>query len=278
MTQENSKCDDQLKFLRQEIDAIDSQLLELFEKRMQVVNRVGNLKTSHKEKFFIRSNREADMIKDLLKRVSLFPKSAIVTIWRKIIVAANMHEQPLKIALCESENLDVCKGLTREYYSSSVPIDVFENAARAMTALKNNDVQIGVFALPNALNSADWWVDLAENIDGNSEGLKVFARIPFYESDDEIFVAVAAKNAEKSSEDNSLVYIEVADGTLEPQILLGFDDGGFTGARVLKSAIVGDNLAYLVEVPGFFAGDAFKDLSVGCVVKVIGNYALPVRV
>lgn len=282
MSEENRKGDnllkDELDVLRQEIDAIDSQLLGLFEKRMQVVNRVGNLKKSHQEKFFIRSNREADMIKDLLKRVSLFPKSAIMAIWRKIIVAANMHEQPLKIGLCESENLDLCKGLTREYYSSSVPIDVFEDGATAIQALKDDVVKIGVFALPNAVNNADWWVDLAQNMGDGADALKVFARIPFYESDDEVFVAVAAKKAEQSSEDNSLVYIEVADGALESQVLLAFDDAGFSDVRVLKSAVVGDNLAYLLEIDGFYIGDAFKDLVVGSVVKVIGHYALPVQV
>lgn len=278
MSKENSNCDNDLKFLRQEIDEIDSQLLELFEKRMQVVNRVGDLKEINKEKFFIRSNREADMIKDLLKRASLFPKSAIINIWRKIIVAANMHEQPLKIGLFQSENLDICKGFIREYYNSSMPTDVFEDASAAIAALKNNDVQIGVFALPNAINNEDWWVNLAHNIGDDVEGLKVYARIPFYESGDEVFVAVAAKNAEKSQEDNSLIYVEVEDGTLEPKILSAFEDAGFANARVLKSAIVGDNVGYLVEIDGFYVADELKELAVGCVVKVIGHYALAVEI
>ena len=67
-----------LKDLRKEIDAIDEQLISLFKQRMKVVKRVGVLKKKDDIKFFIRSAREADMIKNLLKKSGKnLPKSLL---------------------------------------------------------------------------------------------------------------------------------------------------------------------------------------------------------
>ena len=55
-----------LNKFRDEIDKTDYQILELLQKRMLIINQVGELKSLHQQKFFICSNREADMIKNLI--------------------------------------------------------------------------------------------------------------------------------------------------------------------------------------------------------------------
>ena len=82
--QKNNNSENSLTDLRFQIDNIDDQIINLLGERMGIVNQVGELKKNNNEKFFIRSNREADMIKDLLKKSkSNFPKTAIINIWRK---------------------------------------------------------------------------------------------------------------------------------------------------------------------------------------------------
>jgi chorismate mutase len=56
-----------LNLFRQDIDQIDHQIIALLEERMEIISQVGELKKSNKEKFFIRSSREADMIKKPFK-------------------------------------------------------------------------------------------------------------------------------------------------------------------------------------------------------------------
>ena len=69
--QHNKNSSTTLQDLRSEIDKIDNQMIELLGQRMAIVSRVGELKKNNNEKFFIKSNREADMIKDLIKKINM---------------------------------------------------------------------------------------------------------------------------------------------------------------------------------------------------------------
>ena len=72
--QQNKK----LALFREQIDEIDLKILNLLKDRMEIVKNVGELKKSCNEKFYIRSNREADMIKNLVNLAEdKFPKSVI---------------------------------------------------------------------------------------------------------------------------------------------------------------------------------------------------------
>jgi chorismate mutase len=89
-----------LQELRNEIDEIDQEIINLINRRMSIIPKVSEVKKNNNEKFFIKSSREADMIKNLIKKVennSL--KLAIINIWRKIITTANNCEQKLKIGI-----------------------------------------------------------------------------------------------------------------------------------------------------------------------------------
>ncbi len=183
-----------LKDLRKEIDAIDEQLISLLKQRMKVVKRVGALKKKDDIKFFIRSAREADMIKNLLKKSGKnLPKSLVVDIWRKLITAANMYEQPLHIASQHPEQ----EILLREYYNSEVPITHFKKAKDVIYALENEEALIGIFALPPH-HKEEWWKILPEH-------LCVFTQIPFVAKSEIKLVAIAAKEPEKSNNDITLV-------------------------------------------------------------------------
>jgi len=89
-----------LQDLRNEINAIDDKMISLLQQRMDIVSEVAKFKTDNHDTFFIRSAREADMIKSLVSKTKgCFPKATIVDIWRKIITASNMHEQKLSFAI-----------------------------------------------------------------------------------------------------------------------------------------------------------------------------------
>jgi chorismate mutase / prephenate dehydratase len=290
--QQNKTSEPALLALRQEIDTIDNQIIDLLGKRMQVINRVGELKKSNNEKFFIRSNREADMIKDLIKKShSDFPKSAIVSIWRKIIASANMHEQSLNIALHNPKNVSDYSYLLREYYYDAVPINSHDSTSNVVAELEKGSAQIGVFELPRAHEdqekgdmSDNWWIGLANN----RSGIKIFAKIPFIESGDHNqinLVALAIKESEKSQEDNSLIYVEAKKEVSRSQILAAFIEQDLK-AKILKSVKlpqVDDVIFYLIELEGFYSEEdvAIKNLTKSKhrpYVKVLGTYARPIQI
>lgn len=296
MENQHNKSDDTLLVLRQEIDKIDNQIINLLKQRMEVVKEVGELKKNNNEKFFIRSSREADMIKDLInKSENSFPKSAIVAIWRKIIASANMTEQSLKIVIHNPKNLADYSYLVKDYYNYEIPISLNDSVTKIVQEIENHEVQIAVFALPQGEGdfsdkldiSENWWINLANN----KLGIRVFAKVPFIEIADkkvEVFhnhnlVLVASKEPEKSSQDNSLLYLEVSKDFPKSDILASLSNCGFA-ARILKSTKLPqiDNVVfYLVEVAGFYVSESpeVKELSKSKVrpfVKVLGNYATPI--
>lgn len=277
-----------LETLRKQINKIDDNLISLLEERMKVVSKVSELKKNNQEKFFIRSAREADMIKNLLTKISGdLSKTMIVNIWRKIITAANMHEQPLSIAIHNPQNLADYTYLVKAYYSDEVPITVFDMATKVILELEKNPAQIGIFALPNPhqqdLNE-NWWINLANN----RNGLKIFAKIPFVEfsnqKDQTRLVAIAAKNPEKSQSDNSLIYVELATKFSKSQLLSTIKSCGIE-AKILKSVKpteVDEMVFYLCELEGFFDENdekilALKNSEIKPYFKIIGHYATSIQ-
>jgi len=295
--QQNKSQETALQAFRQDIDKIDDQLISLLEQRMQIISKVGEFKRNNQEKFFIRSNREADMIKDLVKKAdSNFPKSAIVSIWRKIIAAANMHEQPLRIAIHNPRNISDYEYLVKEYYSDAVPTLTFDSATNVVSEIEKGEAQIGIFALPRSSedphrkedSNENWWISLANN----RLGLRIFAMIPFTEFSahekklDAIqLVAAAIKNPEKSSSDNSLIYVELSTEFSRSQLSAAFKEQGID-ARILKSVKmqqVDGIMFYLLDCQGFFEEEdaAIKNLKktkIKPYLKILGHYATPIKI
>ena len=111
----------------------------------------------------------------------------------------------------------------------------------AFAEIEKNQVNIGIFALPNnenEENSENWWINLANN----RTGLKVFAKIPFVEfvSVEKNYnkiqlVAVAIKEAEKSNSDNSLFYVELNKEFSRSQLIATFKEQNID-VKILRCA------------------------------------------
>ena len=114
----------QLMQHRGAIDAIDKQLLSLLKERINVVQKVGALKSDYGiSGSYIRPGREAVMIKDLLalnaQKQSDFADEAIIAIWRIIIGCSTATESPLNtLTLTQDAH---ARALSTQYFSACVP-------------------------------------------------------------------------------------------------------------------------------------------------------------
>ena len=281
-----------LALFREQIDEIDLKILNLLKDRMAVIKNVGDLKKSYNEKFYIRSNREADMIKNLVNLAeNKFPKSAIINIWRKIITTANMNEQELRIAIHNPKNISDYTYLIREYYNNDVPIINYDSANSVVSDLENKNAQIGIFALPSSNDESDkkedtkenWWISLANN----RIGLKIFAKIPFVEFEQKDkntnsiqLVATAIKEPEKSNSDNTIITIETSKEVSKSAILSALKEVELDG-KILKSAqiIQFDGIKFhLIELKGFYLENdeilkKFSQTKIKPYIKVLGHFA-----
>jgi chorismate mutase / prephenate dehydratase len=185
----------ELQQYRTAIDAIDAQLLALFKERIDVVARVGELKSRHNvQGSYIRPAREAMMVRDLLARAedSAFPKAAIVAIWRIIIGSSTALESPLTTLTFDHDAEGV--HVAAQYFgpqveNSSVSEDEF------FAALENNPHAIAI--VPYVLNAA-WWQRMPDP-------MRVFACLPFV-GNTPSHLALGHVTPEPTGDDVSLFY------------------------------------------------------------------------
>ncbi|MCG8474917.1 MAG: prephenate dehydratase [Cytophagales bacterium] len=87
-----------LEHLRDEIDAVDNQMLELLNQRMEVVRKVGALKKKHNTVIY-RPEREKSIIDRLAKaNKGLLNRSAIEAIFLEVFAISRNLELPEKVA------------------------------------------------------------------------------------------------------------------------------------------------------------------------------------
>ncbi|PLX91889.1 MAG: prephenate dehydratase [Desulfuromonas sp.] len=87
-----------LTHLRDRIDSLDNQILELLNQRAEVVIEVGKAKSGSQKQFYVPSREKA--IYDRLEQQNPgpFPTHAIRRVYREIISASLSLEQPMKVA------------------------------------------------------------------------------------------------------------------------------------------------------------------------------------
>lgn len=94
----DKKADEILGNLRNEIDRIDNAILDLLEKRAEVVKEVGKVKKKLKSSFYV-PYREEEIVSRLQKRSKgSFPKKAIRPVFREIISACLSLEKSLTVS------------------------------------------------------------------------------------------------------------------------------------------------------------------------------------
>ncbi len=89
---------EELGGLRQQIDAIDDQILELLNRRARVVLEVGRAKAGKNQDFYVPSREQAIYQRLAESNPGPFPTEAIRRVFREIISASLSLEQPMKVA------------------------------------------------------------------------------------------------------------------------------------------------------------------------------------
>ncbi|MDP2688867.1 MAG: chorismate mutase, partial [Deltaproteobacteria bacterium] len=84
--------------LRSGIDSIDQEILELLNRRAELVIEVGKAKSQEKSEFYV-PEREQEILRRLAERNrGPFPTRAVKSVFREIMSASLSLEKPLKVA------------------------------------------------------------------------------------------------------------------------------------------------------------------------------------
>ncbi|MBL6664485.1 MAG: chorismate mutase [Rickettsiales bacterium] len=187
--------DKKLKVFRDKIDEIDNSIVDLIKQRMSVVQEVGLHKENIKDKFFIRSAREADMMKDLIEKLDgVINKKAVFNIWRSLIVSANICEQSLEVIYYNPQGDKENATILQNYYANLVSISEMRDISQLDTIDIRGDSEKSKILAVGESEAA-----VLERI--MKGGMKIFAKVG-------ALYLIANKPIEKSEEDRLVYFID----------------------------------------------------------------------
>lgn len=276
--QHNKNISPELLKYRDEIDKIDQDIINLLDRRIEIVKNVGNHKKNNNDKFFIRSGREADMVRHLTdKTKNPIHKATIFSIWRKIITYANILEQNIKIGLLNPLKTSYYQHHIKEYYNNFVPIVNYSESKKLILDIKNNKAQLAIF--PINIKDNNWWIDLAQE----NNPLKIFVKIPFIKNNQEdinhespeIFIG-AVKQPEKSENDKTLLVIKL-NKNIEQNILEQEIINLNLKSKIIQTKQNNDNIFHFMEINDFYQENdliiqKLQQSSIISDIKIIGYY------
>ena len=129
-------ADIDLDRLREEIDALDDDILSLLNRRAEVAKQVGEFKAAHAQTYYVPGRERAIFERLTAKNPGPFPNDAVRKVFREIISASLSLEQPLKVAFLgpKATFTHVAAmqqfGLSAQLVSQKGITQVFEEVAR----------------------------------------------------------------------------------------------------------------------------------------------------
>ncbi|MDM3872089.1 prephenate dehydratase [Porticoccus sp. W117] len=166
--------DNKLDALRQQIDGIDKDLLELISKRANCAQQVAEVKQAAGESAFYRPEREAQVLRKVLeKNQGPLDDEEMARLFREIMSACLALEDPIKVAYLGPEGTFTQQAAIKHFGHSAVtmPMAAIDDVFREVVA---GAVDYGVVPVENSTegvvnNTLDSFLDSNVGISGEVE-------------------------------------------------------------------------------------------------------------
>jgi len=140
---------DKLRKLRKEIDKIDEHILELLNKRAEIVLKIASVKSETQVGFYS-PEREREIIQRLQKlNKGPFPNDALKVIFREILSASLSLEEPLKVA-CLGPLATFTHLAAIRHFGSSAKFIPVESIKDVFEAVLQHKADFGVVPIENS--------------------------------------------------------------------------------------------------------------------------------
>ncbi len=172
----DSKTNNRLQEIRQEIDDVDKELLRILNKRASLSLEVGHIK-AHSTETILKPQRELQLLDSLeANNVGPLPNSHIRSIWREILSSSRALQRPQKVAYLGPEGtFSYFAGM--EYLGKSVEFSPHTNFHDIFSAVQAGECELGVVPLENSLQgTVGQCFDLFYNFDVSIQA-ELFLRI-----------------------------------------------------------------------------------------------------
>jgi chorismate mutase/prephenate dehydratase len=279
--------DSPLTAFRQEIDALDDKIIELFRERIEIIARVGEWKrATFPGECPIRAGREAEMITRVMKKFegSKFSPVAAAAMWRILIGSSVSIESPLALSVYTPGQDDMFFWLSREYFGPTLPITRQPHINRVIGDVNDKKASIGIIPTLQGDDTTNWWSSLLAQ-----DGPKIFARIPFV-SDGipgryHAALAIAHIKPEDSGNDVSLIVLDADHNASQNRLQTTFTKENLQPRWISINTPHASMRRHLIELKGFVNLDTpamkavLADLGNSVMnIVYLGSYALPIVV
>jgi chorismate mutase-like protein len=276
-----------LSQLRDEIDRLDDQLMDLLLSRARLVDEIGPLKGASGAPI-LRPGREAMILRRLLDRAGDgFDRAAITHIWREIISAGVRQQGAFSVAASMPDDGSSCWALARDHFGISAPITAMAGPAQVVGAVVHGEVTAGVVPYPASDDPEPWWTRLLSDA-----APRVVAHLPAAIGLSPAQgcpegLLLAMMPPEPSGQDRTLIAFESVGGLGRSRLRAILEARGLPVCATWSHRWAGpeQNEAILAAVDGFVPADAnvLTDLAADCGegflrLVVIGAYAEPCRI
>lgn len=147
------KATDGLAGLREQIDALDRQLLDMLNQRAHLAEQVGDIKRAEGSPFF-RPDRVAQVL-EKIQQVNPGPlkNTHVAAIWREIMSACLALEAPQRVAVLGPIGT-FCEQAAVEYFGSAAELIYCNNFDEVFHATAAGTAQYGVVGVENSTEGA----------------------------------------------------------------------------------------------------------------------------
>lgn len=166
--------------LRNNIDAIDSELHRLLIDRATVIDTLIQVKGTVVAANAFRPGREAWMMRRLVAdHGGALPLATVEHIWREIITTFTRLQARFAIAIDTSTDPDGMRDLARFYFGFSVVVDSVPDPAAVIAQVARNS-DLGLVGIGETQTDRAWWRDLV-----GAAAPQIMAHLPFIRGDGE---------------------------------------------------------------------------------------------
>jgi chorismate mutase/prephenate dehydratase len=268
--------------LHAEIDRLDDAIHDLLMARAEAAARIGAL--GGQRPVALRPGHEADILRRLLRRHrGELPRRAVVRVWRELLAAITAMQGPYAITVCEAEPGSGYAQCAREHFGALTPLRVHRSPAQAIAEVSVGTAVAAVLPMPTEEETSPWWTSLLHRMDPR---IHVVARLPFWGPRPGGVprvqaLVVAAMAPDPSSEDRSLITIELPPEQSRARLSVALVAAGFGAGQILLRRDPRVPVAQaLVDLDGFVTDDDPRLAALSDALRppvVLGAYALPVE-
>jgi chorismate mutase len=248
-----------LDAVRQQIDELDNKIHDTLMERTELIRKIIEEKKK-KNIPVVQPAREARMIRRLLERhEGALPEMAVVRIWRELVGAVSMLQTGLKVAVVSEQGHPIWD-MARDYFGSCLPMVHVGSPLSAVSALREDKVNLAVLPWPQEDEDKPWWTFL--EADKPEQAMQIIVRLPHGDDPadkgvDNRALVIAKSGFDDSGDDHSFLLIECSADVSRARLVDKAKSAGIEAISIVSNRTQGpyQPAMHLMEVKGYFAGN-----------------------